>query len=308
MEAYFENDELFHIYKHIVQSDFCSLGDKREIRYTMTAEEKQEEDSDQERCRESEKPFVMIEYAGGKSEKNDVVIDRRPIYVGGFTYDKHKNELLRHGKGKVLNEFTGVCEQEGTWNNGEEVSIRQTRKRQDEDCPWSNSLRMIAFKDKAKLDSGYWNTPIALCSGYSVSCGVIEIVVPNNSSNEEEMTDLIIKDLPLLTTLSIGSDCFQKVRCFKIMSLYSLQKCVIGMDSFQKGTTELGNGEFKICNCNSLGELSIGDGSFYDFNTFEIKKCNSLISIQIGGNCFYYTPRFELTRNILLLSIYCRFT
>ena len=29
MKAYFENDNLFHNYKHIVQSDFCLLGDKQ---------------------------------------------------------------------------------------------------------------------------------------------------------------------------------------------------------------------------------------------------------------------------------------
>lgn len=316
LEGYFKNDELFHISRHVVESSLCSLGERNDIIFNSKKIKNETLNPT---------PHVMIEYGGDYTENNNDIFKRRPIYIGGYAFCDEENMFLRHGDGKILNEFTGICEKEGVWENGHEQSSKRVNTSMNsESIPesesefeseseseskshpeskselpseWDKSLRMIAYKDFSNLESGYWSKPITLFSNYTVRCGVNEISIPPNFGNESEITTLIIRDLPLLDRLFISNDCFHNVRCIKLLSMASLKQVTIGMDCFKKGESELGDGEFVISNCSGLCDLSIGDGSFFDYTTFTIQKCNSVKTIRIGGSCFYYASQFELKRS-----------
>ena len=48
-------------------------------------------------------------------------------------------------------------------------------------------------------------------------------------------------------------------------------------------------------NCPKLQSIQIGDGSFYDYHSFELNNLPSLQSIDIGAYCFDRAPSFSLT-------------
>lgn len=48
----------------------------------------------------------MIEYAQGSATD---LLSRKPIYIGGYQLDEKSGLMKRNGRGRVLNEWTGVC-------------------------------------------------------------------------------------------------------------------------------------------------------------------------------------------------------
>ena len=91
--GYFEKDELIHIKQAF-----------------MKAEEGEESGK-----------IMMIEYAGDVKEDNvKNVLNRRPIYMGGYAFNKKKNEFIRTGVGYEINELSGICDRISEWDeNGE---------------------------------------------------------------------------------------------------------------------------------------------------------------------------------------------
>ena len=67
--------------------------------------------------KECESEDVMIEYAIEEGKSNLNVLNRRPVYEGGYVFDEEKREVLRHGCGCVIE--GGVAVREGVWERGE---------------------------------------------------------------------------------------------------------------------------------------------------------------------------------------------
>ena len=106
----------------------------------------------------------------------------------------------------------------------------------------------------------------------------------------------ILKYLPALKSIVIGSNCFGRVRSFELDGLNKLESVVIGEESFRISEDERNDGSYRIVNCPKLKSIQIGDGSFYDYHSFELNNLPSLQSIDIGGwYCFGYVPSFSLT-------------
>ena len=64
---------------------------------------------------------LMTEYAGRTDESNEELLSRKPVYVGGYIYDKNEYVFKRHGFGRVINWYSGFCEYEGRWEYGKEL-------------------------------------------------------------------------------------------------------------------------------------------------------------------------------------------
>ena len=98
-----------------------------------------------------------------------------------------------------------------------------------------------------------------------------------------------------LKRIVIGDRCFGKVRVFELDGLGELESVEIGEKSFMISSSERNDGSYRIVNCPKLKSIQIGDGSFYDYHSFELNNLPSLQSIGIGGWCFEYAPSFSLT-------------
>ena len=89
-----------------------------------------------------------------------------------------------------------------------------------------------------------------------------------------------------LKNVSIGNECFYYQDVLNLTGLHSLERLMIGMNSFTKNPNSPGNDanrKLYVKNCDALKELKIGNYSFSDYSVIEIENVNSLELIEIGG-------------------------
>ena len=88
-----------------------------------------------------------------------------------------------------------------------------------------------------------------------------------------------------LKNVSIGNWCFFYQDVLNLTGLHSLERVMIGMNSFTKEKNDYGNDanrKLYVKNCDALKELKIGRYSFSDYSVIEIENVNSLELIEIG--------------------------
>ena len=99
-----------------------------------------------------------------------------------------------------------------------------------------------------------------------------------------------------LKNVSIGNGCFPYQDVLNLTGLHSLERVMIGENSFTKEKNDYGNDanrKLYVKNCDALKELKIGGYSFSDYSVIEIDNVNSLELIEMGNmkhlsNNFYY--------------------
>ena len=101
--------------------------------------------------------------------------------------------------------------------------------------------------------------------------------------------------------VSIGNDCFYYQDVLNLTGLHSLERVMIGMNSFTMKKNSSGNDanrKLYVKNCDALKELKIGRFSFSDYSLIEIENVNSLELIEIGGviedSYNFYSASLEL--------------
>ena len=88
-----------------------------------------------------------------------------------------------------------------------------------------------------------------------------------------------------LKNVSIGNECFFYQDVLNLTDLHSLERVMIGMNSFTKEKNFYGNDanrKLYVKNCDALKELKIGRYSFSDYSLIEIENVNSLELIEMG--------------------------
>ena len=86
-----------------------------------------------------------------------------------------------------------------------------------------------------------------------------------------------------LKNVSIGNGCFPYQDVLNLTGLHSLERVMIGMNSFIKDSYgNNANRKLYVKNCDALKELKIGGYSFSDYSVIEIDNVNSLELIEIG--------------------------
>ena len=104
-----------------------------------------------------------------------------------------------------------------------------------------------------------------------------------------------------LKNVSIGNDCFKNQDVLNLTGLHSLERVMIGENSFTKKKNYKGNDanrKLYVKNCDALKELKIGRFSFSDYSLIEIENVNSLELIEIGDmddwSCNFFYASLEL--------------
>ena len=88
-----------------------------------------------------------------------------------------------------------------------------------------------------------------------------------------------------LKNVSIGNGCFFYQDVLNLTGLHSLERVMIGENSFTKKKYGYGNNanrKLYVKNCDALKELKIDHYSFSDYSVIEIENVNSLELIEIG--------------------------
>ena len=127
-------------------------------------------------------------------------------------------------------------------------------------------------------------------SDMNISEDMTELAIPDGRCNNVTVDLLSFSVFSKLTTLQVGSNCFQNVLDVSVAGMSVLAQLVVGENSFTKRI-----GSLSVTNCPSLTELSIGDGSFTSFSKLTIASTDVLQSIVIGSHTF--TAATELRLN-----------
>jgi len=300
--GYFQNDRLIHIRQSFIKSK---------------SKNKKENDDDN-----GDNEMIMIEFGGDEKEDNNKnVLNRRPIYMGGYRFDKKRNEYLRNGVGYELNELSGICDNIGEWDDnglkkegvgcklyggwygeGEsDKSIRfseideeeKKRKEEEEERKRKEEEEERKRKEEEEEERKRMNEIVPICSSLNLSQirGIEEFVIGNNSMNgsngnlSEMKLELI--DFPRLKRIEIGSNSFQNVRGFILTNLLNLMEIKIGVECFRIKNEWVGWGE----------GLERSDG------IFRLTNCPNLSQIELGDNSFCDFKYFDISALNSLQSI-----
>ena len=239
--------------------------------------------------KECESKEVMIEYAIEERKPNLHLLNRHPVYEGGYVFDEEKREVLRNGCGCEIE--GGVAVREGTWERGE---LKESTELFEGWYVKVEGSEVFDWEKRVEIHS--WN------EWWNASKRVKELVIPSNCCNEAEFSLFDVSGLKWLKSIEIGDECFENVNEVKLIGLSKLEKVVIGMNSFTKHKNNCGddpNRHFYLKDCERLRELKIGCGSFSDYSVCEIENVPSLEVIEMGElneHCwnFYNASKLEL--------------
>ena len=232
--------------------------------------------------KECESEEVMIEYATEEGMENVSLLNRHPVYEGGYVLDEEKREVLRHGYGCEIE--GGVAVREGTWERGElkeSVDLFDGWYVKVEEKEVLKEVHDEVLKvDDLRVEIHNWN------EWENVSRRVTELVISANCCNEAEWSVLDVSELKWLKSIEIGDDCFENVNEVKLIGLNQLEIVVIGKNSFTKKKNDWPSYDpdrhFYLKNCERLRELMRGCYSFSDYSVCEIENVPSLEVIEMG--------------------------
>ena len=228
---------------------------------------------------ECEDEEVMIEYDTEEGRENVSVLNRNPVYEGGYVFDEEKRVFLRNGYGCEID--GGVAVKEGVWERGELKESTElfdgwyVKREGKEVFDWD--LRV----DDLRVEIHNWN------EWENVNKSVTQLVIPPNCCNEEEWSVFDVSELKWLKSIEIGDDCFENVNEVKLIGLNRLESVVIGKSSFTKHKNRWypsvnPNRHFYLKNCERLRELKMDCYSFSDYSVCEIENVPSLEVIEMG--------------------------
>ena len=121
-----------------------------------------------------------------------------------------------------------------------------------------------------------------------------EIIIEDSKCNGED-DRLDLSKYVNLKNVTIGDECFEYQEVLNLTGLHTLERVVIGKNSFTTHKGNIGNEptrHFYLKDCENLKELMIGLWSFSDFTVCEIANVPSLEVIEMGklnnGYNFYW--------------------
>ena len=247
--------------------------------------------------KECESEEVMIEYGIEEGMENVSVLNRHPVYEGGYVFDEEKREVLRNGCGCEIE--GGVAVKEGVWERGElkesvELFDGWYVKREESELVKDVRDKVLKVED-LRVEIHFWN------EWEDVSKRVTELVIPSKCCNEVEWSVFDVSELKWLKRIEIGDECFGNVNEVKLIGLNRLERVVIGKNCLTKHKNSYGNDpnrHFYLKNCKRVRELKMSRYSFSDYSVCEIENVPSLEVIEMGDlneRCYnYYCASLEL--------------
>ena len=229
----------------------------------------------------------MIEYVG--EDVNLHVLNRRPIYMGGYEFDPTTHRYLRHGVGYRFHEHSGICSYQSVWSHGEE-QIDQKRMLQNgwfRDYSQDKFIRDVVFDDPEPILIG--NEPLILSP-----LTVEEVVTEPDHFNDPSATQLELTELPRLKRVMIASHSLHSIRRLVVQGLFELTEFVISPYcatlTMETQFQPREDGECRFVDCPKLETIDMGENCFSDYIHLEIANLPNLQTLSIGRFAFHCAP------------------
>ena len=124
----------------------------------------------------------------------------------------------------------------------------------------------------------------------------IEVITIGNNKCNGEDDRLDLSKYVNVKNVAIGDECFEYQEELNLIGLNTLERMVIGKNSFTKNKDSFDNEptrHFYLKDCDNMKELKMGPYSFSDFSVCEIENVPSLEVIEMGelnewSSNFYY--------------------
>ena len=110
---------------------------------------------------------------------------------------------------------------------------------------------------------------------------VRELIIPNNTCNEQSFVELDVSSMSVLERISIGENSLQSVSTVRAYDIPSLRSISIGRNSFSSSSRRLidesEENQFYIMNCTNLNDIVIKDYCFSNYHDFVLSSRNWII-------------------------------
>ena len=214
----------------------------------------------------------------GERWEGDVLHDQP--YGWGMLYDK-EGEIAYEGfrigdvsvcYGTQYYADIGVKEYEGNWFEGKRWGRGKLYDRNG----------VVVF-DGEWLNDYHLETRVVITEeNQQIHSRIEELIVSDESCNDNEWKVLDFSLMPYLKRLEVGSNCFFSVKVVKMIGLEKLERVVIGKRSFTRDEQMQHKSCFALKHCPQVKELRMGRYSFSDFSVCEIDNLASLEVIEMG--------------------------
>ena len=245
---------------------------------------------------EFESEDVMIEYKTEEGKENVSVVNRHPMYKGGYVYDEGKGEVLRDGIGYEMESESGLCEQKGEWKNGELLKGQLLHQGWYTQGSNTHSLRCILLDNVHMVvhNRNEWE---------NVTSYVTHLTIAEKSCNDTMITLFDLSGMKDMKCVEIGNECFMHAEKTKLIGMAKLERVVIGSNCFTEKKNAYDDNPsraFYLKDCCHVRQLIIGCYSFSDYSTCEIADVPMLEVIEMGDlndehcSCSFFSSSFEL--------------
>ena len=234
---------------------------------------------------ECEDEEVMIEYEMEEEKENVSVLNRHPVYEGGYVFNEEKKEVLRNGYGCEIE--GGVAVREGVWERGElkesvELFDGWFVKREGSDVFQWGGRKANETINVDLNDDGPVGSTIPVVLNYSSITTIDDIGVNCEHIRLQNCPDccgnLNFSKFSSLVSVVIDDDSINNVTFITFNRMNQLESITIGARSL---TTATG---LRIKNCARLESLTIGPQSFKKATSFKVMNCDNLRSITVGND------------------------
>ena len=147
-------------------------------------------------------------------------------------------------------------------------------------------LEGLSGLKKVVIGSGCFSEASGRC--VIANCGVLSEVSVGNGAFAEYRA-LEVSGLSGLEVLRIGSGCFRNAEALRLEALSGLKRVEIGSGSFSEKS-----GVLSLRECERVEALTIGDGSFSAFTSFEVEGVPLLGELSVGSECFRGVSELKL--------------
>ena len=226
---------------------------------------------------------MMIEYGGDVNDDNvSEILNCQPIYIGGYSFNVGKGEYVRSGKGYMINESSGICDQLGEWDReGKEMGEQRQFLHEGwyHEVDWYPSIRINKIDFNIIIDGQQ--------DGQQDVHGNKHEHGDEHGDGEDRRDgqrkgegggDFLTDGRPSIQ-LSLSSDSI-------LMNNFNIESFVISSNSYNGSTTEHAKMELTLSNLPQLKYINIGAHSFQRVRGLRLEHLDSLESIQIGKECF----------------------